>query len=213
MSLFCRKHRYNDCLLARGRSRTGLGVSVCASGFCCQFSSKAEQRLLRFNMSAFWIVSFTEEHSGPFRSVCSRWDLSHWQTEQTHSWGSSRALLSVGTVCLKSFLLKKEQSGFTIIRSASTLFSLCPSLFSNFSFIFVHHFCFLLILLCLFYCPHSLSLLLSSSFKFSLVSFHFLEIYLLLQLFFRAVWDCLAMILHSDLSYWVRCGFSGRQSL
>lgn len=158
------------------------------------------QRLLRFNIPAFWSVSFTEEHAGSFRSVCSRWDLSHWQTEQTNSWGSAE-------LCLKSFLLKKEQHSFTVIRSASTIFFVSKLLiyvqvYFVISVLFSstllppissHWFCSILFLPTAF--PSSCPLLLNSSWPLSTswrFSYH-------CSSFLGAVWNCLVMISRSCL--------------
>lgn len=63
--------------------------SDCEPAECFCFLFRTLLSVWRLKISAFWIISFTEEHSGLFKSVHSRWDLSHWQSEQTHSWGST----------------------------------------------------------------------------------------------------------------------------
>lgn len=86
-------------LVAWGECRSDCKPAGCLErqdSFSPPFPPKQNtQSLLRLKISAFRIFSFAEEHSGLFKSVRSRWDLSHWQTEQTHSWGSTFCLPKV----------------------------------------------------------------------------------------------------------------------
>lgn len=132
LSLFWRKHRYNDVLWLEA----DVGLTVNLQCFCFVFRSLPSVRD-SWGLTCLYSGLFLSPKTirAPFRSVCSRWDLSHWQTEQTHSWGSSRALLSVGTVCLKSFFFWKKNSPASQSSalhqrfSVSKSFSLCRFLF------------------------------------------------------------------------------------